>query len=567
MKAHILTAARSARLGRAVMALAALGLAAAPAAQAAPTTFVYTGYEQSYVVPAGVTSVHMDLTGSRGGRLPGAGSGAGGFGAQITADMPVNPGQTLFIEVGGFYYGAIKYDGDGGQPIGGGGAAGGAASDVRTCSLGAATCPGGESTLDTRVIVAGGGGGGGASTGGVFGGTGGAGAGGSGGNIFSGGPGNLGGGVINGAAGGDGTGGSGGGGGTGTQAGGGGSGVTGSGTEDGGDGQLGSGGRGGYGGSGTGGGGGGGGFFGGGGGAGGLDAGRTGSGGGAGASFISSRATIGTYQTDNTGNPQHVTITPGPVDTSPPAAAVTTPADGTTYAQGQIVDSSYYCTDLDGEANISSCAGPAPWGSAIDTSAIGAHAFTVTATDRAGNTGTTTTHYTVLAPAGGGRVPPPGPGITPVPRPAPAPLPGPGARPKPAPILTALSETSAVFAPARRPTPLVASTARARHRRGTTFRVGLNEAATLTIVVEAKLHGVRVGRRCQRSRRRGRRCAVYRTVITLKRVGHSGSKPIAFSGRVQGRALTPGRYRATFTASAAGQHSTTRTLAFTIVPR
>ena len=77
------------------------------------------------------------------------------------------------------------------------------------------SCPGGASTLNTRVIVAAGGGGGGAKSSSVAGGAGGAGAGGAGGNIFQGGPGNGGGGVVGGANGSDGTGGGGGGGATG----------------------------------------------------------------------------------------------------------------------------------------------------------------------------------------------------------------------------------------------------------------------------------------------------------------------------------------------------------------
>src|SRR6476659_5756926 len=43
------------------------GLALAPAARAATLTFNYTGGEQTWIVPAGVTSVTVDVYGAQGG--------------------------------------------------------------------------------------------------------------------------------------------------------------------------------------------------------------------------------------------------------------------------------------------------------------------------------------------------------------------------------------------------------------------------------------------------------------------------------------------------------------------
>jgi hypothetical protein len=292
---------------------------------------------------------------------------------------------------------------------------------------------------------------------------------------------------------------------------------------------------------GTGGGGGGGGFFGGGGGAGGLDAGKTGSGGGGGETFISTRATIGPFGTDTTGIAQ-VKITPAAVDNSSPTVTITTPANGATYPKGKVVKSYYYCSDPDGAANIRSCTGPAPWGTPIDTSTAGVHAFMVTATDRAGNAASATVHYTVAPAAGGGN--PTGP-----------------------PSLTALSETNTVFAAGAASTPLTGSTARARHHRGTTFLLHLDMVATLRIVVQRKVSGIRVRHRCLASHRPGRACAFYVAAVTLTRTGKSGSNRIAFSGRVRGHALKPGHYRVTFTASAAGKSSKARSLRFTIASR
>jgi hypothetical protein len=57
------------------------------------------------------------------------------------------------------------------------------------------------------------------------------------------------------------------------------------------------------------------------------------------------------------------------------------------------VVAAYTCADA--VSGVDTCTGTVPDGSAVDTATVGAKAFTVTATDRAGNTSTTTVHYTV----------------------------------------------------------------------------------------------------------------------------------------------------------------------------
>jgi hypothetical protein len=67
-------------------------------------TFDSTGGEQSYVVPAGVTTVRVEAVGGKGAHgywatLP---SGAtGGFGADVVAALAVSAGERLYVEVGG----------------------------------------------------------------------------------------------------------------------------------------------------------------------------------------------------------------------------------------------------------------------------------------------------------------------------------------------------------------------------------------------------------------------------------------------------------------------------------
>jgi hypothetical protein len=62
-------------------------------------TYSYTGAEQPFTVPAGVSSVHVVAVGAAGGSS--ASSIPGGKGARVSGDVSVTPGQTLYVEVGG----------------------------------------------------------------------------------------------------------------------------------------------------------------------------------------------------------------------------------------------------------------------------------------------------------------------------------------------------------------------------------------------------------------------------------------------------------------------------------
>lgn len=130
---------RGVRSGLVCLVAVGVVMAAAPAAFA--QVFSYTGVEQSYLVPSGVTSVHVVAVGAPGG---GGTQITGGRGAVVSADLPVPQGQTvLYVEVGG----------TGAGFNGGGSPNGGDASDVRLLPRAAAD------SINSRVIVAGGGGG------------------------------------------------------------------------------------------------------------------------------------------------------------------------------------------------------------------------------------------------------------------------------------------------------------------------------------------------------------------------------------------------------------------------
>jgi len=278
--------------------------APAPARAAVSVTFTSTGSEQTFVVPAGVTSLHVVAIGAPGGI--GGGGSAGGKGARVETDIAVTPGQTLYIEVGGAGgagasggAGGFNGGGGGGSPNGGGG---GGASDVRMVSCATSCVTGGSTTsLNSRLVVAAGGGGSGA---GADGGAGGA-AGQAGNNGF---------GVYSGAGGAAGT----------LTAGGPGGGGGGSGTNPGGGGGLGAGGAGGNGGN-NGGGGGGAGCYGGGGGGGGGTDGGGGGGGGSSCVYLNGTPQAVAFTLDSTGIPlvtlSYTPPTPTPTPTPTPAPA------------------------------------------------------------------------------------------------------------------------------------------------------------------------------------------------------------------------------------------------------
>jgi hypothetical protein len=136
--------------------LAASALAASTSAAAIPRTvteaFPSNGAEQSFAVPAGVTSVRVQAIGAAGEAAftdnPFQAGAAGGDGADVVSSLPVSPGEVLYVEVAANEFNGVGFSGPGGGR-------GGGSSDVRTLSN---VSP---ETLESRLLVAGGGGGGG----------------------------------------------------------------------------------------------------------------------------------------------------------------------------------------------------------------------------------------------------------------------------------------------------------------------------------------------------------------------------------------------------------------------
>src|SRR6187200_3381342 len=111
---------RSWRFGRRAVGLACgclllVGLSIGATSAAATTqTFTYTGSEQTFTVPAGVSTIHVLAIGGQGGK---AGE-VGGLAAEVQGDLTVKPGQVFYVEVGG-------NSGGGGGPVNPGGFNGG----------------------------------------------------------------------------------------------------------------------------------------------------------------------------------------------------------------------------------------------------------------------------------------------------------------------------------------------------------------------------------------------------------------------------------------------------------
>lgn len=146
------------------------------------------------------------------------------------------------------------------------------------------------------------------------------------------------------------------------------------------------------------------------------------------------------------------------------------------------------------------------------------------------------------------------------------------APPSPAPrlpSLSAVSMTNRTFAPGRASTPLTGVTSRA-HARGTTFLFTLDQTATASLQISRMLPGRLSGRACvapRQSLARHARCTRTRAVATPSRSAHAGLNRLPFTGRLNGKALPPGRYRASLLATNAAGPSAPVALAFTIVAR
>jgi len=127
--------------------------------------FTYTGADQTFVVPAGVTYIYAKLWGAGGGagRQGGWSYGSdGGGGGHTRGIIPVTPGATIYVKVGSGGYTANLNN-----TVYGGGGTGGGTGDSAYSGMGGGFCGLFNSSVAfaNALAIAGGGGGGGCNNG------------------------------------------------------------------------------------------------------------------------------------------------------------------------------------------------------------------------------------------------------------------------------------------------------------------------------------------------------------------------------------------------------------------
>lgn len=167
----------------------------------------------------------------------------------------------------------------------------------------------------------------------------------------------------------------------------------------------------------------------------------------------------------------------------------------------------------------------------------GRYGVTVTVTDAVGNTATQSGTVTVTATGG--------------------------------PAVSGLSLTHRRFRVGRSRTAV--SARRRRAPVGTTFGFRLDRAASVKIAFAKPARGLRSGRRCVKPSRRLRRTHARRCTRriairpALTRAARAGANAVPFSGRIGRRALAPGSYAATLTATADGSAGPPSSIRFAVV--
>ncbi len=149
--------------------------------------------------------------------------------------------------------------------------------------------------------------------------------------------------------------------------------------------------------------------------------------------------------------------------------------------------------------------------------------------------------------------------------------PAPGAGPRSAKDTVAPSFTGApAFSPARFKVANVNAAASAHGApSGSTLKLSLSEAATVTATIARKAPGRKLGKKCTapgKAKATAKKCTRYLTKGTMTLNGAAGANQYPFSGKLGRKSLVPGSYLATLIArDGAGNDSAPKATGFTIV--
>lgn len=116
--------------------------------------FNFTGANQTWLVPGDVTQIFVDVFGAQGGTS--VAPGTGGLGGKVRAIIPVTPGETLILMVGGQPTSRLAVYGNGGN----GGSNSANASNQSMAGGGMSGVFRTNTTIANALLIAGGGGGG-----------------------------------------------------------------------------------------------------------------------------------------------------------------------------------------------------------------------------------------------------------------------------------------------------------------------------------------------------------------------------------------------------------------------
>ena len=112
------------------------------------------------------------------------------------------------------------------------------------------------------------------------------------------------------------------------------------------------------------------------------------------------------------------------------------------------------------------------------------------------------------------------------------------------------------------------SAPRLRSGKSGNFKYTLSKSASVSLTIERAGKGRKSGRVCKKETRKNRKkpkCTFYSSVGKLTQAGVAGSNTLRFAGKLAGRALKPGKYRATAVATGpTGLRSAAVTAQFTV---